>query len=186
MIETIFFDFVGVLLFPRDDNVVDSLVNAVDGVIGSVTDDVKFKESIQRQYHLAENDFNGLLQAIVDRYQPYEPLWKLLPVLKVRYKLGVINNGTFLTYPLFDAKYHLDQYFDVFISSALSGVCKPNIEIFRLACEKIDTFPGNCLFMDDSPENITAAQLFGMRTIYWPDKESGFRHFEMFLSTVQS
>jgi len=45
------------------------------------------------------------------------------------------------------------------------------------AAKQLGVAPGKCLFMDDSKENINGAERLGMRTIFWPNKEQGFKKF---------
>ena len=183
MIDTILFDFVGVLLFPKESQESNPLVDEIDRLIGTVTNDSTFKEKVTHEHNLSESEFKTILQAIVNKYEPFVPLWKLLPRLRKRYKLGIVNNGTYLTYPLFEARYHLSQVFDDFLSSAVVGVCKPDHDIYLQACERIDSQPRNCLFMDDSEGNIIGAKSVGMQTIHWPTMASGFQAFETYLRT---
>lgn len=185
MIDTIFFDFVGVLLFPKEYDDTNPLIDEIDNQIGTVTNDTVFKEQIIHKYNLLESEFNAVLESIVNKYVPYIPLLRLLSELRKCYKLGIINNGTYLTYPLFEAKYHLSQQFDVFLSSAVVGVCKPERAIYLHACKKIKSQPRTCLFMDDSEENIMGAQMVGMQTIHWLDKESGFQEFKAWLGALR-
>jgi 2-haloacid dehalogenase/putative hydrolase of the HAD superfamily len=37
--------------------------------------------------------------------------------------------------------------------------------------------PDQCLFMDDSEENIIGARRIGMEALHWPDPESGLQAF---------
>jgi HAD superfamily hydrolase (TIGR01549 family) len=184
MIDTILFDFVGVLLFPKENRPACRLADEIDQQIGTVTDDIIFKEKILREYDLLDNEFDNILQYIVNKYEPYVPLWELLPGIRKNYKLGIINNGTYLTYPLFEEKYHLSQRFDIFLSSAVEGVCKPDRVIYLRACEKLGSQPQDCLFMDDREENILGAQQVGMQTIYWSGRKKGFREFNTCLRAV--
>ena len=181
MIDTILFDFVGVLLFPKEKYDALFPVDEIDELIGAVTDDDVFKEKTLRAYNLLEHEFNVVLHAVVNKYEPFVPLWELLPMIRKRYKLGIINNGTYLTYPLFDARFHIGQRFDVFISSAVVGACKPNPAIYLQACASLCSQPQNCLFMDDSEENILGAQKIGMQTLHWRSKENAFQEFTTYL-----
>jgi len=165
------------LLFPKANCEQNRLRDEIDQRIGQVSDDARFKAEILREYNLSEAKFNKVLQSIVEQYEPFIPLWKMLPQLRKRYKLGIINNGTYLTHPFFEQKYHFSQEFDGFISSAIEGACKPGREIYLRACKILGSPPQNCLFLDDSLENITGAQEVGMQTIHWPDRESGFQTF---------
>jgi putative hydrolase of the HAD superfamily len=181
MIDTILFDFVGVLLFPKEGYESSRQVDEIDRLIGSVTDDRVFKEQTLQKYNLLEHEFNAVLQAIVDKYEPHVPLWELLPRLRKDHKLGIINNGTYLSYPLFDAKLHIGQLFDLFISSAVVGTRKPDREIYLTACTKLGSQPQNCLFLDDNEENILGARKVGMQTIHWLDRQNGFQKLSTYL-----
>jgi HAD superfamily hydrolase (TIGR01509 family) len=186
MIETIFFDLVGVLLIPRENYAANRLVDEIDRLVGTVTNDAVFKEQTLIQFNLHENEFKDILQSIVNKYEPFAPLWNLLPKIRKTYKLGIINNGTFLTFPLFDERYQISQRFDLFVSSALECMCKPDRAIYLRACEKLGSQPHNCLFMDDSEENILGAQRDGMQTIHWSDKINGFQEFKDYVHTFDN
>lgn len=177
----ILFDFVGVLMFPRAEYIPDGLVDAIDRTIGSVTDDDVFRRDARERYRLSEHDFNDILQQVVQKYEPFSQIWTLLPQLRQSFQLAIINNGTFLTYSAFQAELHLTNYFDLFVSSAREGVRKPDPVIYLRTCAYLRVQPQNCLFMDDSPENIAAASSLGMDTIYWSERWQGFHQFQQWL-----
>lgn len=176
-ITTIFFDFVGVLLEFNTSSMVSPQVDLIDQRIGEVIDDRQFRESVLKDYCLSETQFNTILEQVVDRYKPFDPLWQILPDLRNIYGLGIINNGTWLTYPRFNAKYCIDQQFDSFISSAVEGVRKPDPQIYLRACEKLHVFPNQCLFIDDNMENISGAIQVGMHGMWWETPQSGIQQF---------
>jgi HAD superfamily hydrolase (TIGR01549 family) len=186
MMDTILFDLVGVLLFPKEDHASGSIADEIDRRVGAVTSDAVFKERILREYHLLDHEFSSILQSIVAKYEPFVPLWDTLPKLRKYYKLGIINNGTYLTYPLFEEKYHISKQFDIYLSSAIEGVCKPDRGIYLRACKKLGSQPKNCLFMDDREENIIGAQRVGMRTILWTDKKIGFHKFNKWIHAFRN
>ena len=181
MTRVILFDLVGVLLFPRQDYSPDEIVDAVDRLVGQTTDDIRLRAEVLRRFDLTEIEFDHLMAQIACKYTAFLPIWELLPELRERYRLGIINNGTYLTFAAFDARYGLEHNFDLFISSAREGICKPDARIFRLACERLGVLPGQCLFMDDSSENISSANRVGMGTIHWPDRQAGFHRFQEWL-----
>ena len=55
--------------------------------------------------------------------------------------------------------------FDEILLSCDLGLIKPEPEIYRICLEKARAEPERCLFIDDMPGNIAAAQAAGMRTI---------------------
>jgi epoxide hydrolase-like predicted phosphatase len=174
-LEAIVFDLMGVLLLLREDYAGDKIVDPVDDRIGGVTDDDGFRKEILVRFRIDETEFQRILSHIPDKYEPFEPLWDLLPELRRKYKLGILNNGTRLTFPYFDAKLNLTQRFDAVISSGAEGVRKPDPRIYRLACERLGTEPRRCLYMDDAEAHIRGAEALGMQTIFWRDRETGFR-----------
>jgi len=176
-IDAILFDMMGVLLFQKSGYQPDMLVDQTDALIGHVTNDNNFKRETLKKFHLNEQEFNKVIVKIVDKYEPFEPIWRLLPELKKYYKLAIINNGIALTLPRFDQKLNFKKYFDLFLSSAREGIEKPDSEIYLTAVKQLGVAPEKCLFMDDSPENIDGAKCLGMQTIFWSNKERGFKEF---------
>jgi len=180
-IKAILFDFMGVLLFSRVNYKSDKIVDEIDYAIGKVTDDELFKKETTKKYNLSETEFNAVLDKIVDKYEPLEPLWSLLLKIRKKYKLAVINNGTSLTLTKFKSKYRLNSIFDLFISSAIEGFKKPDKHIFELTMRRLGVKPEECLFMDDSLSNVDEANRLGMTTIYWENSQIGFKKFKEFI-----
>jgi HAD superfamily hydrolase (TIGR01509 family) len=174
-IQALLFDFVGVLLHQKEQHALDEIVDAVDTLVGQVTNDNQFRRTVCSRYHLNETAFQDILARIVDKYEPFQPLWNILPELRSRYKLAIINNGTFLTFPLFDARFGIKEKFDLFLSSAVEGVRKPDARIYQRACESLVVSPETCLFMDDDAQNVEGARRLGMQAIHWEDPAEGFQ-----------
>ena len=176
-LQAILFDFMGVLLFPRSDYAGEKTVDAVDDMIGGVTDDDAFRTAAMTGQKLAAEEFEKVLSRIPGKYEAYPPLWKLLPDLRRKYKLGIINNGTRLTFPYFDKKFKLSENFDVILSSGAEGVRKPDPEIYLRASRRLGVEASRCLFMDDSKTLVEGARQVGMQTVHWTNREEGFRRF---------
>lgn len=184
-IKAILFDFMGVLLFSRVNYKPDKIVDEIDYAIGKVTDDELFKKETTKKYNLNETEFNAVLDKIVDKYEPLEPLWNLLPKIRKKYKLAIINNGTSLTLPKFKSKYYLNNIFDLFVSSAIEGFKKPDKHIYELTMRRLGVKPEECLFMDDSLSNVDEANRLGMATIYWENSQIGFKKFKEFIGITE-
>ena len=58
-----------------------------------------------------------------------------------------------------------------YLISGDAGVAKPDARIYRLLLERIGRKAGDCLFIDDSAENINAAQELGFKTIQFQSAE---------------
>ena len=179
-IKAIIFDFMGVLLFQKSDYSPDPLVDEIDDAIGKVTDDSVFEKQTCEKFHLSKDQFNNILDKVVWKYESYKPLWELLPLLRKTYKLAILNNGTGLTLPKLKAKFDVETKFDLFVSSAKEGIKKPSPEIYLLTARKLGVCPEECLFMDDSYENVEGAKSAGMKTLWWErekNREEIFKEF---------
>ena len=175
--KAIIFDFVGVLAVKSESHVSDDISESIDAKIGSVVDDDKFRTDVMKEYRISSKEFDEVIEKIAGKYAPYKPLWDILPALKSKYKLCIINNGTAFTLPTFKKTFQIDDYFDVFLSSAVEGLRKPDPRIYKLAIDRLGVKPNDVLFMDDSLQNIDAAKGIGIETIYWKTPEEGFGKF---------
>jgi putative hydrolase of the HAD superfamily len=85
-------------------------------------------------------------------------LHKLRPQLRT----GILTNagtdfrGTFARF------LGLEAFVDHLIVSAEEGLCKPDLEIYHLAAERLGVSPEEIAFVDDMPENVAAARSAGM------------------------
>jgi 2-haloacid dehalogenase len=70
----------------------------------------------------------------------------------------------------FDIVRHRYEFFNIFEDIVVSGevkLVKPDPAIFRLLLQKIDQQPEECLLVDDTLNNIQAAQKMGFFTIHF-------------------
>jgi 2-haloacid dehalogenase len=61
------------------------------------------------------------------------------------------------------------EKFDGVIVSGLEGLVKPDPRLYRVFCERYGIAAENCVFIDDSEQNIVAARKFGMHGIHFQD-----------------
>lgn len=57
---------------------------------------------------------------------------------------------------------HFDAIMDIY---ALAPHCKPQLEAYQVVLDALHASPHACLLIDDSPQNLIAAQSLGMATI---------------------
>ncbi len=67
------------------------------------------------------------------------------------------------------------EKFDGVIVSGIEGVVKPDPRIFRIFCERYALAPESCVFIDDSPINVAAAQKHGMEAIHFTGDTKALR-----------
>jgi epoxide hydrolase-like predicted phosphatase len=65
------------------------------------------------------------------------------------------------------AGHDLAALFDVVVISHLVGLRKPEAPIFELAAERLGVAPRDCVFVDDTRTNVTAAREVGMAAVHY-------------------
>ena len=185
-IKAILFDMVGVLVFKKDGYSPTTFdeINAqnIEDLFNHL-DDKKLIEDIGGKLKLNKEEIERTIPLIPTKYEKFRELWKFLPELKKKYKTAVVNNGNSIALKYWKEKFDFD-IFDLFINSAEEGVKKPDSKIFLLTCKKLEIRPKECLFMDDSLENIESAKSLGMKTIWWDKNENKEKLFTKFKKLV--
>ena len=69
------------------------------------------------------------------------------------------------------------EWFKGIVISGLERVAKPNQVIFKIACERYDLRPENCVFIDDIEDNVDSANNFGFHGIQFQDTPSLRKQF---------
>lgn len=90
---------------------------------------------------------------------------KLLSMLKDRgYKLYLLSNIG-LNFHVFSIRMPMFSLFDGMFASCDYGLIKPQGEIFEAFFERFSLIPEECLFIDDTLENVDASKKAGMDAI---------------------
>ena len=108
---------------------------------------------------------------------------EVLKLCKQQFKVGCITNnvkagkGPSMTQnnEKADQVAAVMELFDSVIQSSVVGLRKPNPKIYQLACEKLETEPSKCAFLDDLGINLKPAKLLGMQTIKVLSEEQAIR-----------
>jgi len=95
--------------------------------------------------------------------------------LKENFQLGILSNAGDQSRSLITDVLHLDRHVDQIIISAEEGVIKPDEKIYRIAMTRLDTKPGQTLFIDDYYDNVQAAKKLGMRGILFTENQRTIR-----------
>lgn len=73
------------------------------------------------------------------------------------------------------------DYVDGGILSFKEKVIKPQPEIYQLLLDRYGLIPEECVFLDDTKENLTAAEAFGIHTIHFLTREQAAEELEKYL-----
>ena len=87
------------------------------------------------------------------------------------YLLATLNNESAELNQFRIDHFGLRNYFDLFLSSSILGIKKPDARIYRLAMDITQRRPEECLFVDDRPLNLECAADEGFRTVAFTDVE---------------
>jgi len=109
-----------------------------------------------------------------EQSSPIEGSIEFFKSLKVRHNLKVIalNNEARKLNNFRIHKFRLAQLFDAFVSSCNVHLRKPDVEIFRMACEVAHTPPRNILFIDDRLMFVEVAISLGIHGYHFQEFES--------------
>lgn len=98
-------------------------------------------------------------------------LLELIKKLRKKYKIGLLSNIGRGGAERYFAGLDTSQYFDDMVLSGEVGMVKPDPGIYQMAADRLEVKPGECVFIDDSERNCSAAEEAGMRTIIYKNFE---------------
>lgn len=114
---------------------------------------------------VSQTDFKKIIEYDVKSWLDInEETISYIQSIKDKSILALLSNMTFDTLQEIGNMYWLD-YFQLKIFSCEKKVAKPNPRIYKICLEVLNMIPQQILFVDDSTENIMAAQKMGINTI---------------------
>ena len=119
-------------------------------------------------------------RTLVEEYD-YSAGW--LKELKSRgYGIYLLSNYSEDHFQYITSKYRFFGNEDGRVISYQEKVLKPEPEIYNILFERYGLVPGECVFLDDTPENIEGAVNVGMKGIVFKNYEQGRAELEALLS----
>jgi len=127
----------------------------------------------------AETTIDALIQEDVKSWtRIHDSMIQFVEEIRTRTcKLAIISNMTEETLVCMRATFDWLNFFDELIFSCEIGTNKPDRKIYEVCLDKLRLSPGNCLFVDDSTENIDGASAVGMHTIQFISTDDFFSAF---------
>lgn len=119
-----------------------------------------------------EQDIRKTLEDVSTMIKRYEYAIPWIRELKSKgYRVLYLSN--FSEKAETDCAHALDfiPYMDGGILSYQEKIIKPMPEIYQLLIDRYSLVPEECVFMDDTPANLTGAEKFGIHTIHFQDRE---------------
>jgi 2-haloacid dehalogenase len=84
-------------------------------------------------------------------------------------RVFALSNWSAETFPVAMERFEFLRRFDGIVISGEVRVRKPEAAIFRHLLERYELNPASTLFVDDTPDNVVAAQRLGLRAITFQD-----------------
>ncbi len=186
MIETIFFDFGGVLIKTPNYRWVSrwkSLLGLSDHpemlalfenpheaqlikdiCLGKVPEDYVWTIMAEK-WHVKSELIVFFRRQISSRRHLNHRMVRMMGSLQEKYQTAILSNAGDQSRRLMEEVFHLDRYVDEIIISAEEGVIKPEPEIYEIAINRLHAKPETSLLLDDYLPNVLAARAFGMRAM---------------------
>ena len=119
---------------------------------------------------VSQREFSNMSEIFENRWILNEKLLNFIREEKQNgSKIAVLSNVAQYSFNQFFSEEEQAELFDEVVLSGNEGVSKPDARIFEIACERLGENPENCVFVDDSPENVLAAKKLGMHGIVYVD-----------------
>jgi len=112
------------------------------------------------------------------------PRVELLQQLRKNYRIFLLSNTNIIHYWYYIAEFyknngfHMTELFDKLFLSYEIGIHKPDAGIFKQVLKTADLKPSECVFIDDSLQNVEAAVLQGITGIHIADNQDVTQYFE--------
>ena len=114
--------------------------------------------------HKAE--IREIMQGVDNMFIPKPDSIKYLPGIKESgHKLYYLSNMQIEIRDYLLEKHEYLRLFDGGVFSCDVGYIKPAPEIYQILLDKYNLDPGECIFFDDMPENVAAAEKEGIKSI---------------------
>jgi len=137
-----------------------SLEEAYD--MGLVSDDEFHQEVCRRlEIQIPRDAFRDIWE---QSFTPVPGMESVIAGLSDRLPLYLLSNTNSGHFPHCLDSFPVLKFFQAHLLSYELKSRKPREEIYQRALEKMGIEPEYCLFIDDRPENLEAAQRFGIRT----------------------
>ena len=119
--------------------------------------------------HGASEDVEAFRRRLFTGHRLDGEVVRLAEQLARRMPLALLSNATDELERLLEEEYGIHHLFHVVVNSARAGVAKPDSRAYQLALDGLGVEPGEALFVDDKPRNVTAAEALGIPSIHFTD-----------------
>lgn len=92
------------------------------------------------------------------------------------YGIYGLTNWSMETFPAARERFGILQMIDRYVVSGAEGFIKPDARLFRVLLDRYHLKAEECVFVDDNPDNVAAANALGMEGIVFNGADSLRKH----------
>jgi epoxide hydrolase-like predicted phosphatase len=146
------------------ENLVFGLTKNNPGQLGQITFQQHLADTV-KQLHLDDDETESFLKAFFAGDEVNSELVDYIRQLKTKYQTSALSNAFSNMRYMMEDVWKIADAFDHLVISAEVGLMKPDPAIYQLAVEKTGLSPQASVFIDDTLENIQAANENGLHAI---------------------
>ncbi len=113
-----------------------------------------------------------------------EEMIGILKDLKHQYLIGLITDNKLDRIDNIFNNRDLYKYFDCIAISAELKMNKRSSEIFHYVSKQLKVNANECVFIDNTEENLTTPNSMGMKTIFFDDEKRNVKEFNNILNSI--
>ncbi len=122
-------------------------------------------EAVAGQLELDAAQISDLQRDFWSSEQLDTTLVQFIQSLRPRYKIGILSNAWSDARYFHNTKFKMNTWVDAAVYSAEVKLLKPDPRIYQIILEQLGLPANECIFVDDKPINIEAAQALGMKGV---------------------
>jgi len=188
--KTIFFDWGGVVADDPGDDFLTKLLQDVGASTVQIQEifQLYMKRFMRGEISEAEywNELRtnygfDIQESISDEFKKWsglvanEDVLALVDEAKAKgWQTAILSNVIEPTYNVLKDAGFYDK-FDFVIASCKEGLAKPELEVYKLALERLNTTPSESVFIDDKQSNLDPAEALGFKVILAENPEQVIR-----------
>ena len=159
---------------------VPDLIPASLATIGKISSQ-QIWNSISQKISVTGKDLEKLKEDYFAGDQLNTQLYDFIKKIRNNYQVVIASNGWDEVRSVYADIYHLDRITDKMIISSEIGMIKPEKDFYDYALDLMHVEAGEAIFIDDSIENIAAAEELGFNTILFSDTVSAIEEIKKYL-----
>lgn len=144
-----------------------------------IGDDESFWQTCAEYCGISPDDF---FNEFLEQFVFDNAMLKYAKQLSSQYRLAMLTNNARRWFEHYRAKYQLDALFSCIVASYEIRVAKPDERAYRYVLKELNVAAQECVYVDDSVENVEAAAKIGMRIVQYTTIEELREEIKKFIA----